>query len=113
MGGLRIVATIPPLRNSDHGQQVMIARFGTALRCSALALVATAAPWMNACAQTYDPAYPVCLHVYGPVGYFDCRYASLAQCRPLAFGHSALCIENPYFAPKSAKTAKAGRRSAR
>ncbi|TCU77006.1 uncharacterized protein DUF3551 [Bradyrhizobium sp. R2.2-H] len=48
-------------------------------------------------AQTYDPSYPVCMQIYGPVGYFDCSYASLAQCRYLAVGRSASCVVNPYF----------------
>ncbi|MDX3971305.1 MAG: DUF3551 domain-containing protein [Bradyrhizobium sp.] len=48
-------------------------------------------------AQTYDPSYPVCMQIYGPVGYFDCRYGSLAQCRYLAVGRSASCVVNPYF----------------
>jgi hypothetical protein len=34
-----------------------------------------------AAAQTYDPAYPVCLHLYGRGGnYYECRYTSLPQC---------------------------------
>jgi uncharacterized protein DUF3551 len=48
-------------------------------------------------AQTYDPSYPVCMQIYGQVGYFDCRYASLQQCRYLAVGRSATCVVNPYF----------------
>ncbi|WP_439361765.1 DUF3551 domain-containing protein [Bradyrhizobium sp. DASA03007] len=48
-------------------------------------------------AQTYDPRYPVCMQIYGPVGYFDCRYGSLEQCRYLAVGRSASCVVNPYF----------------
>ena len=28
-------------------------------------------------AQTYDPNFPVCLHVYGPVSYIECGYTSL------------------------------------
>jgi hypothetical protein len=51
-------------------------------------------------AQTYDPNYPVCMQIYGPVGYLDCRYASLEQCRYLAVGRSATCVVNPYFAQK-------------
>jgi hypothetical protein len=51
-------------------------------------------------AQTYDPSYPVCMQIYGPVGYFDCRYTSLEQCRFLATGRSASCTVNPYFAQK-------------
>ncbi|MBC9881291.1 DUF3551 domain-containing protein [Bradyrhizobium sp. INPA01-394B] len=51
-------------------------------------------------AQTYDPNFPVCMQIYGPVGYLDCRYGSLAQCKFLAVGRSASCIVNPYFAQK-------------
>jgi len=51
-------------------------------------------------AQTYDPSYPVCMQIYGPVGYFDCRYGTLEQCRYLAVGRSATCVVNPYFPTK-------------
>ncbi|MBR1365529.1 DUF3551 domain-containing protein [Bradyrhizobium ottawaense] len=51
----------------------------------------------SAPAQTYDPSYPVCMQIYGPVGFFDCRYGSLEQCRYLAVGRSASCVVNPYF----------------
>ncbi|HLZ04845.1 MAG TPA: DUF3551 domain-containing protein [Bradyrhizobium sp.] len=51
-----------------------------------------------AAAQTYAPGYPVCLHVYGRVGYFDCRYTSIAQCKMSASGISADCEVNPYSA---------------
>jgi hypothetical protein len=60
------------------------------------AAVMTAAP---ARAQTYDPAYPICLQVYGiGGGYIACGYTSLAQCNATASGRSAQCIVNPYFA---------------
>jgi hypothetical protein len=50
-------------------------------------------------AQTYDPAYPVCLHVYGlGANYYECRYTSLAQCNASASGRAAQCDINPYFA---------------
>ena len=61
----------------------------------AIATVLSAAP---ARAQTYDPDYPVCLKVYGPVTYYECRYTSLAQCAGSASGRSAQCLVNPYFA---------------
>jgi hypothetical protein len=52
-----------------------------------------------AAAQTYDPAYPVCLHVYSKgTDYFQCRYTSLPQCRASASGRAAECVINPYFA---------------
>jgi hypothetical protein len=48
--------------------------------------------------QTYDPDYPVCMHVYGPVGgYYSCHYTSIPQCAPLAQGRSAECVVNPYY----------------
>jgi Protein of unknown function (DUF3551) len=50
-------------------------------------------------AQTYDPSYPICLHVYTIDGdYFECRYTSLAQCQGSASGRPAQCVTNPYFA---------------
>jgi hypothetical protein len=50
-------------------------------------------------AQTYNPDYPVCLHVYDlGANYFECAYTSLAQCAMSASGRAAECIVNPYFA---------------
>ena len=65
-----------------------------------LAAVAVGAIWLAAPAQaqTYDPNYPVCLHVYGPVTYYECGYTSLPQCNMSASGRSAQCVINPYFA---------------
>ena len=62
----------------------------------AIGAVSAAAP---AAAQTYDPAYPVCLHVYTRgANYYECRYTSLAQCAASASGRGAQCLVNPYFA---------------
>jgi hypothetical protein len=71
------------------------------MRRLALAFLAMAAlaPAPPAGAQTYDPSYPVCLHVYGRVSYYECRYTSIAQCDGSASGRAAQCIVNPYFAP--------------
>jgi hypothetical protein len=66
-----------------------------ALAILAVGAASTAAP---AQAQTYDPSYPVCLHVYGRVSYYECRYTSLPQCNMSASGRSAQCVINPYFA---------------
>ena len=66
-----------------------------ALAIFAIAATAAAAP---AQAQTYDPNYPVCLHVYGPATYYECRYTSIQQCNQSASGRSAQCDVNPYFA---------------
>jgi hypothetical protein len=69
------------------------------MRILALAVLAAgtllAAP--SAQAQTYAGA-PVCLHVYGPVTYYECRYTSLAQCNATASGRAAQCVPNPYMA---------------
>ena len=67
------------------------------MRILALAILAigAAAP---ARAQTYDPDYPVCLHVYGKISYYECNYTSLPQCNMTASGRSAQCVINPYYA---------------
>lgn len=64
----------------------------------AILIVGTASVTAPARAQTYNPDYPVCLQVYGPLNYFECRYTSLAQCAMSASGRAAQCIVNPYFA---------------
>jgi hypothetical protein len=66
-----------------------------ALAILAIATVSVAGP---AAAQTYAPGYPVCLHVWGPAIYYECRYTSLAQCNASASGRAAQCVINPYFA---------------
>lgn len=57
-----------------------------------LALPSTAA------AQPYDN-YPVCLRIYGPVRYDQCRYTSIEQCRPSASGIAGQCVTNPWYQP--------------
>ncbi|WP_027583514.1 DUF3551 domain-containing protein [Bradyrhizobium sp. Ai1a-2] len=68
-----------------------------ALIILAVVIVGKTAP---AQAQTYDPAYPVCLQVYqGMVDYyFECRYTSIPQCQASASGRAAQCVVNPYYA---------------
>ncbi len=70
------------------------------MRASALAIlaIATAAAAGPAAAQTYAPGYPVCLHVYGPATYYECRYTSMEQCAISASGRSAQCVLSPYAA---------------
>ncbi|MBN9041107.1 MAG: DUF3551 domain-containing protein [Rhizobiales bacterium] len=67
--------------------------------------IAAASP---ATAQTYDPDYPVCLHVFGGFTgggeYYECRYTSMTQCRASAAGRAAMCDINPYFAPAGKNT---------
>ena len=49
-------------------------------------------------AQTYDPNYPVCMHVIAlNINYFDCRFVSMAQCQASASGRAGYCLFNPYF----------------
>lgn len=50
-----------------------------------------------AAAQTYDPAYPVCLRLYDRTYYYECSYTSLPQCNASASGRAAQCVINPYF----------------
>jgi hypothetical protein len=53
----------------------------------------------SAKAQTYDPAWPVCMQTYTKGSNFiTCGYTSLEQCRATASGRSAMCMLNPYFA---------------
>jgi hypothetical protein len=75
------------------------------MRIPALAILAMAAASaaVPAKAQTYDPNYPVCLHVYGRISYYECRYTSLPQCNMSASGRSAQCVINPYFAHASSQ----------
>lgn len=83
------------------------------MRRAALAFVAIGLLFAgtSARAQTYDPSYPVCMQIYGPVGYFDCRYGSLEQCKFLAVGRSASCVVNPYFPHKKPKAAQRAKRA--
>ena len=61
-----------------------------------LAMTLAAAP---ALAQTYDPAWPVCMQVFTKGSNFiTCGYTSLEQCRATASGRSAMCMLNPYYA---------------
>jgi hypothetical protein len=66
-----------------------------ALAILAITAVSAASP---ARAQTYDLNFPVCLHVYGPINYYECNFTTLAQCAGSASGRAAQCDINPYFA---------------
>ena len=66
---------------------------------SSILVVAAVLAAVPARAQTYDPAYPVCLQVNDNMGsYVSCRYVSMEQCRLTAAGRAAQCFANPYFA---------------
>jgi hypothetical protein len=64
------------------------------MRILALGILTVGDGLNRAAAQTYDPAYPVCL----PATHYDCRYASLPRCSASASGRAAQCVINPYFA---------------
>jgi hypothetical protein len=76
-----------------RARAMAIAAFATSLALSAPAR-----------AQTYDPAYPVCLQVYqGFVDYyFECAYQTMGQCQMSASGRSASCVVNPYYKGRAA-----------
>jgi hypothetical protein len=70
------------------------------MRIPALAIVVIGTLWAAgpARAQTFDPHFPVCMHVYGDPTYYECRFGSLAACAGSASGRAAQCIVNPYYA---------------
>src|SRR5580698_7517605 len=80
------------------------------LQTLAILIAATILTAARARAQTYDPAYPVCLQVYQGWNdyYYECGYTSLDQCNASASGRAAQCIVNPYYAGR--KTAPPARR---
>ena len=63
-------------------------------------------------AQTYDPAFPVCMHVVASRGgtYEDCTYYTMAQCAASASGRAAQCNFNPYYAGATASLRRNNRR---
>ena len=63
-------------------------------------------------AQTYDPAFPVCMHVipWGGGAYYDCTYYTMAQCAASASGRAAQCDLNPYYAGPTASPRRHDRR---
>ncbi|WP_438277900.1 DUF3551 domain-containing protein [Nitrobacter sp.] len=81
------------------------------MRAALLIATALMCSCTNAHAQAWDSRYPVCMVIYGPFSYNDCRYTTLQQCRPLASGRTAQCVENPFFAgPKGGSTRRPSRR---
>jgi Protein of unknown function (DUF3551) len=87
------------------------------MRILALAIltIATVSAAPSALAQTYDPAYPVCLQIYQSFNdyYFECAYTSLAQCNASASGRAAQCIVNPYYGGAKASPGRRDRRHRR
>jgi len=79
-----------------------------ALTILAIAAGSVAAP---AAAQTYDPRYPVCMHVYGDPTYYECQYMTMAACMATASGRSAQCVVNPYMSNAALPPGRASRRA--
>jgi hypothetical protein len=69
----------------------------------------------QAWAQTYDPAFQVCMHVvtWGGGAYEDCTFSTLAQCAMSASGRAAQCNINPYYAGATASLGRYDRRHRR
>lgn len=81
-----------------------------ALAILAVGMASEAAP---AWAQTYDPAYPVCLQVYSDRGgYIECGFTSLPQCKMSETGRGQ-CVINPYYGGATASPGRYDRRHRR
>jgi hypothetical protein len=49
-------------------------------------------------AQTYDPNFPICMHVVQiETSFEDCTYHTMDQCRASASGRAAMCSVNPFY----------------
>jgi hypothetical protein len=87
------------------------------MRILTFAVLAIATIWAAppARAQTYDPAYPVCLQIYTRWNdsYNECAYTSLEQCRWSASGRAAMCVVNPYYAGAKKSPGRRDRRQRR
>lgn len=84
------------------------------MRILALAILATGVVFAStqARAQTYDPAFPVCMRVVQNFGgiHEDCTYYTMAQCAMSASGRAAQCILNPYYGGRAASAGRNDRR---
>ena len=71
-------------------------------------------PALPATAQRYDPNYPVCMQAWTRDGNtMNCRFSSWDQCRAMASGYSAMCLDNPYWqGPRQASPRDRHRRRA-
>jgi hypothetical protein len=69
------------------------------MRLLALTVLAIAANSAGgpATAQTFDPRYPFCIHIYGDPVYFECYYMTMAACTEAVSGRSGQCVVNPLF----------------
>ncbi|ABE40089.1 hypothetical protein RPD_2861 [Rhodopseudomonas palustris BisB5] len=93
---------VPPPSIDDRPRRRSVER-ENAMRTLPLILLAVLAAPAAATAQPYDN-YPVCLRIYGPVRYDQCRYTSIEQCRPSAQGIAGQCVTNPWYQPPAEPT---------
>jgi len=87
------------LQRGRHARALPTAE--TTMRMRMWCVVVLAAVALPSVAQAQAPYdnYPVCLRVYGPVRFDSCRFASIEQCRPSAFGIAGECVTNPWYQP--------------
>ena len=65
-------------------------------------------------AQTYDPRFPVCMHLTlwgGSVE--ECTYYTIAQCQASASGRPGQCNINPFYAGATESSGRMQQRSRR
>jgi Protein of unknown function (DUF3551) len=80
----------------------------------AILAIATVSATDQARAQTYDPAFPVCMHIALWGGdREDCSYHTLAQCAASASGRGGICSPNPFYAGLRASPGRRDRPSNR
>ena len=72
-----------------------------ALAILAIGAASAAAP---AQAQTYDPNYPVCLHVYGRISYYECSYYIPASMQRVGVGPLGAMRDQSVFRACIART---------
>jgi hypothetical protein len=83
--------------NAGWLSQTLAVRSRLCVLALAILTISAVSVTSSARAQTYDPAFPVCLHVWRH-NYYDCSYTSLPQCNGSASGRPAQCVINPYYA---------------
>ena len=78
----------------------------------AVLVIGAASAGGQAQAQTYNPAFPVCMHVviWGGSSYEDCSFDTIAQCQMSASGRAAQCSLNPFYAGAAAGPRRSDRR---
>jgi hypothetical protein len=77
----------------------------------AIGMISAAAP---AHAQTYDPDFPICMHVVQfESSYEDCTFYTMDQCRASASGRAAMCSINPFYRGANSLPGRSERRHRR